>query len=685
MRNSSSPLPTILTILLVVVLCCLCIALILFASGALLITRGDSPPVTTPMVIDQPLPHILQPTTAPTPTTRLDPTPALPPDQIPAMEDTLEILNQAVVPINDPIELAKRLGGKGDLPKTFLDPNAPYQLGDSKAFWVTNVDNNENFQVIATVRYLGDHTYFWIENGVTYDPADLLALGDAFDQQIYPTTRAFFSTEWSPGADHDPRIHILYAGGLGESLAGYFSSSDQLHPDAHEFSNAKEMFLINADNIQLWHNGIYTTLAHELQHMIHWHIDKNEETWLNEGFSMLAEIVNGYDPGGFDRLYLQDTDLQLTDWGSNIGQNGPHYGASMLFTAYFYDRFGEALTQALVAEQKNGMESIDVILADHGIHDPLTGEIITSQDVFADWAVTNLLGDPAVADGRYHYSVYPQTPLAAHRTHITTCPTELTAFEIAQFGVDYIKISCSGELTLSFDGQTTTNLLPVNPYSGEVYFWSNQGDHSNMHLQRTFDLTEVSGPVSMTYQTWYDLEADYDYVFVSASTDEKDWDILNTTSCTFNNPSGNSYGCGLNGASDGWQLETLDLSPYAGGEVTIRFDYVTDAAVNGEGLVIDDIRIAAIDYFTDFEQDDGGWVGEGFVRINNTLPQFFRVTLVTFGDQVTVRHIDLDAMNQAQEQLRLGDAFDSLILVVSGTTPYTRQRAAYHLQIKTEP
>lgn len=678
MKQKSSSLPIILTIILIITICCLCISLVLLTSGAVLISRGDQSQ-TLPGPIDQPLPNIIPPTVAESPTEAVDPTP---PPTIAELTNTLNTLNEVIVPINDPIELAERIGGKKDIPRTFPDPDAPYQIGDTKAFWVTNVDNLENFRIISTVRYLGENTYFWIENGISYLEEDLLALGDAFDQEIYPITRAFFGSEWSPGVDQDPRIHILYAGGLGNSLAGYYSSADQLHPDAHEYSNAHEMFLINADNVQLWHAGIYSTLAHELQHMIHWHIDKNEETWMNEGFSMLAELVNGYDPGGFDYLYVLNTDRQLTDWGSEVGENGPHYGAALLFTTYFLDRFGEETTKALMAEQKNGMESIDAVMSDLDIRDPLTGDLITAEKIFADWAVTNYLGDPNVSDGRYHYSIYPDAPLASLSSTITTCPADPSILDIAQYGVDYIKIACSGDYTLTFEGSTTTSLLPVDPFSGESYLWSNIGDHSNMSLERSFDLTDVSGRVEMTYQAWYDLEKDYDYVFISASIDKENWQILNSTSCTTANPSGNSYGCGLNGYSDGWQLETVDLTPYAGQEVTIRFDYVTDAAVNGDGMVIDDIRVDAIGYFTDFEQDNGGWYGEGFVRIQNSLPQFFQVSMITFGDQINVIPVRLDENNQASMEITIGGDIKSVVLVVSGTTPYTRQRAVYQLEVK---
>jgi len=423
-------------------------------------------------------------------------------------------------------------------------------------------------------------------------------------------------------------------------------------------------------------------LAHEFQHMIHWYQDKNEETWLNEGFSMLAELINDLDPGGFDYAYIANTDMQLTDWGNDVGSNGPHYGASFLFTTYFLDRFGEDATKALVAHDKNGMESIDAVFSELNITDPQTGQVIQAEDVFADWAVTNFLGDSSVGDGRYAYSIYPFAPTANPGTHFSTCPIRLTQADVAQFGVDYVEISCRGEHNLSFSGALTGGILPTQAYSGEYFYWSNMGDHSNMSLERQFDLTGVKGPAALTYQTWFDLETDYDYVFVSATADGEQWEILNTSSCTTENPSGNSYGCGLNGQSNGWQQESVDLNDYAGENITIRFDYVTDAAVNGVGMVIDDIRLDAVGYFSDLEEDDGGWEAEGFVRIQNVLPQTYRLSMITFGDEITVTHIPLDESNQASLNLNIGSDVDSIVLVVSGTTPYTRQRAEYQIGIE---
>lgn len=674
MKTKSSTLPIIITILLILSVCCLGICLILIFSGNALLTRLE----TTQVDVTPPTPVVVTEEVNPVSPT---PIPTLQPDAAENAFESLGILQQELVPINDPIDLAQRLGGKEDIPETLIDTNAPYSIDDSQEFWVTNVDTNENFKITTRLRYLGDHVYIWIEDGVSYSESDLYALGETFDNDIYPTNREFFGSEWSPGVDGDPRIYIVYAGGLGRSLAGYFSSADALHPEAHEFSNAHEMFLINSDNVLLSEDYIYGTLAHEYQHMIHWYRDKNEETWLNEGFSMLAELINGFDPGGFDYSYINNPDLQLTDWGTDVGGNGPHYGASLLFTTYFLDRFGDEATQAVVTHDENGMESIDIVLAELGISDPLTGELITAEDVFTDWAVANILGDKSVGDGRYDYHIYPGAPVAGPGITFPTCPMGQTSYDVAQYGVDYVEITCPGEYTLNFSGNTGISILPTTTYSGDYFFWSNMGDHSNMSLEQRFDLTEVEAPVEMTYHTWYDLEEDYDYVFVSASTDEEKWQILNTTSCTTEDPSGNSYGCGLNGKTNGWQLESVDLSQFAGQDVTIRFDYVTDAAVNGVGMVIDDIEIAAVDYFSDFEDDQGGWEAEGFVRIQNLLPQDFRISMIRIGEETEILPVELDENNQAKLNINIENEGDSVILVISGTTPVTRQKAQYSIEI----
>ena len=205
-----------------------------------------------------------------------------------------------------------------------------------------------------------------------------------------------------------------------------------------------------------------------------------------------------------------------------------------------------------------------------------------------------------------------------------------------------------------------------------------------MTLTRNFDFSEHSGPLTLSFWTWYDLEEDYDYLYLEASVDGEHWQILTTPSGTPEDPSGNSFGWGYNGLSGGdglWIEETVDLSQFSGQEVQLRFEYVTDAAVNGEGLLLDDISIPEVDYFTDFEEDSGGWQAAGFARIRNTLPQKYRLALIRKGDTTTVEYISVGADNLVEIPLDISGDVDEVILVVTGTTRYTRQKAAYRFEI----
>lgn len=666
---SKSNTNTMLIVGIAVLLCCLCL-LVAGVGGYIFYTFGQTV-VTEDGTPDFPF----GPATS-TPSVTLTRTPA---DSI--STETLETLETTIVPNNIPSDLACRLEGKCNIPESLQPPAASRQVGDTDEFWVTNIETNENFRADATLRYVTPHVYFWVEDGVDYDQGELQALADEFEDKMYPTNREFFGSEWTPGIDGDPHIYILYVGGMGFSIAGYFSSADEQHPLAHEYSNAHEMFLFNADNTNLGDDFTYGVLAHEFQHMIHWNQDRNETSWLNEGSSELAAFLNGYDIGGFDWLYISDTDLQLNDWPNDQNATSPHYGAGFLFMTYFLDRFGEDATKALVRDPANGFDGVDAVLTQIDATDALTSQPIRADDVFIDWAITNFVLDDSVGDGRYEYHNYPDANRAGVTETVSACPQSAIGREVHQYGVDYIEITCAGDYTVQFTGSTATRVLPEDPYSGSYAFWSNKGDESNMTLTQEFDFTGVSGPIELSFRTWYDLEEDYDYLYLEASENGETWQIITTPSGTAEDPSGNSYGWGYNGVTNGWIEETVDLSQYAGKKVQIRFEYVTDAAVNGEGLLLDDVRIEALNYSSDFEADTGGWTADGFVRIQNVLPQTFRLALILEKDDTTVEFIPLDPDQTAGIAISLENG-ERAILVVSGTTRFTRETALYQIEIK---
>ena len=85
----------------------------------------------------------------------------------------------------------------------------------------------------------------------------------------------------------------------------------------------------------------------------------------------------------------------------------------------------------------------------------------------------------------------------------------------------------------------------MDAHSGSFSFWSNKGDESNMTLTREFDFTDVSGPIEFSYSTWYDIEEDWDYLYLEVSEDGQNWTILETPSGTDTNPTGQILWLGL--------------------------------------------------------------------------------------------------------------------------------------------
>ena len=98
--------------------------------------------------------------------------------------------------------------------------------------------------------------------------------------------------------------------------------------------------------------------------------------------------------------------------------------------------------------------------------------------------------------------------------------------------------------------------------------------------------------------------------------------------------------------------------------------------------MLDDVKVDAINYQTDFETDDGGWQGAGFARVENVLPQTYRLSLIVKGDDgTTVTAIPVNEDQTAEIPLSLQTG-EEATLIVTGTTRFTRQPAAYQFEIE---
>jgi hypothetical protein len=243
-------------------------------------------------------------------------------------------------------------------------------------------------------------------------------------------------------------------------------------------------------------------------------------------------------------------------------------------------------------------------------------------------------------------------------------------------------------MTIAFSGSTQVKLVPNNPHSGKYFWWSNRGDNSNMTLTRAFDLTELS-QAKLKVWLWYDIEEDWDYAYIEVSTDGgQTWDILKGQYTTDTNPNGNSFGhayTGKSGSGDeapNWIEEEIDLAPYVGQEILLRFECITDDAVNHVGFCVDDIAIPELGYFDDVE-GQGQWIAEGFVRTDNILPQRFLVQLIELGTDVKVRRMELDEAQSGRLVVQdLGKRVERAVLVVSAWAPVTTELASYEYSVE---
>ncbi|RME61534.1 MAG: hypothetical protein D6790_07660, partial [Caldilineae bacterium] len=368
--------------------------------------------------------------------------------------------------------------------------------------------------------------------------------------------------------------------------------------------------------------------------------------------------------------------------------NGEHYGSAYLFMAYILQRFGEDLTKAVVAHPANGIAGVSAALEEAGYQQRFV-------DVFADWLVANYVDDPQALGQE---NVYGYRQLRAPKPDVEKTyrryPIDTRRTSVYNFGADYLELAGSGDVTLHFQGATETRLANAEAYSGQFMWWSNRADDSDSRLTRRFDFSGVQPGEALTMDVamWYDIEDDYDYGYVLVSRDGKKWDILPGQHTTTENPSGNSFGHAYTAESssrgDGvpeWLVESFDLSAYAGEEVWVRFEYVTDDAVNYPGWFIDDIRIPAIDYATDFESGPDGWESEGWLLTDNRLPQRWLVQVLAFrGDElVGVQRVPVAADGTAQVEVNGLGGRNRAVMIISGTTPVTTEPADYEYRIDT--
>nr|WP_083270662.1 immune inhibitor A domain-containing protein [Bacillus marinisedimentorum] len=211
------------------------------------------------------------------------------------------------------------------------------------------------------------------------------------------------------------------------------------------------------------------------------------------------------------------------------------------------------------------------------------------------------------------------------------------------------------------------------PFSGDYEYFSGSADNLHNVLSTTVDLTNAAN-ATFDFKTWYDIETDWDYAYVTVNGEPIASDITTNT-----NPYGSNLGNGITGSSGGWIDASFDLSAYAGEEVEVAIEYVTDAAVSNPGLFADDLSITVDGeqvLFDDAEGDakvalDGFTKNDGIKRsdhyyllewrshngVDEGLANIRRGdSLMTFDDGLVVWYVD-NAYSENWTGVHPGDGF----------------------------
>jgi len=306
---------------------------------------------------------------------------------------------------------------------------------------------NRTFTAVATCRYVGEHCYIFVEDShweIVVMQADVDRLGELFDRSTpADPERGMYDLEVEafgppPDVDGDERIFIVVVDVDEPTLIGFFDHQVAKHPNP---ALRRDAIYLDASTVA-WRNQLaHGTLAHELQHLIHWGHDEDEEAWVDEGLAGYAEKVTGFPEVDSTMVpgFLAQPDLNLTLWP--IPAEAANYGSTYLFISFLAERHGAELIRQVVAEPRNGTFGIDEAFRKMGWVQDFDG-------AWARWIVANYAAD----DDLYGYAA-----LKGRRVMVFPAPAPpFDAIEgnvSRQWGTTNIIFRQPGSIAVEFSGE----------------------------------------------------------------------------------------------------------------------------------------------------------------------------------------------------------------------------------------
>lgn len=135
-----------------------------------------------------------------------------------------------------------------------------------------------------------------------------------------------------------------------------------------------------------------------------------------------------------------------------------------------------------------------------------------------------------------------------------------------------------------------------------------------------------------------------------------------------------------------WLAQTVDLTPFAGQSILLRFETVTQSGQASSGLALDNLAVEALGWADDGTGD--GWTLDGWAQTTNRTPQPWIVQAVTTGSVTTPARvyslIGPGAATAEGEWPFTLSTGETLLLTVSAANAEAARPAAYNLSLEAE-
>ncbi len=665
----------------------------------------------------------------------------LAPSELPLIKSESMLLN------NTPVNTTMPFVTSG----TFWDDTSSMYPGSDDAEWYDAYD-----LIDITKRGEGEHCEVWVADDLSFyngtsDPRDSMKdildwqidyIMDEFDNNIYPTmTDTFIDAPALNGTNPDiwywqyifgddtltednitdmlfptndtGKMMIVVFNMIDENwYDGYIVEDHRAYTAGYYWSLIRAMYDRNVMHIDCydWLNRIggnvsrpylyEATIAHEYQHLLHDEIDGAEESWVNEGLSMMAEFLCGY---GISYDHISDfiwyPDNSLTVWGDQNWM-GPSqiladYGAVALFNLYLYDHFGGTeMLQEIFTSQMQGIEGVNEAFLNMGYNR------LSFDAVYRDWRLANLFTFNMMDTNNPLYTYDPDLISIYDIGHyiwgmnwpagdnFDRYQDNWYPYYLQEYGTDYFAIPLYYDYPIEsmpsysdmmyskfwFDGDDSIRTgwqYASNGPAGAIlapseYWYSGSGiDETDLLLTQEVDLTAPTedGKHTLTISSYWDIEEQWDFGFVQVSTDGGEtWTSLDDTTdyCRSDIVEGGypEIGAnmpGLTGSSEGVVDVVFDLSAYDGQEILVGYRYMTDWGYTAEGWYIFDVNVDGADVALD-------------TLINPPTPEAdFMVTIVipTENGWMVIDVPSLDDTEVAQKLLASISSAEVMFLLVS--------------------